>query len=59
MALNRTPNKSVGWGVDGFENKVLFCNDCRAVFYKTQSGSKIVQAKQIFSRKHKCRGKDE
>jgi hypothetical protein len=55
MALNRITNESVGWGIDALGNKVLFCNDCRAVFYKTQSGSKIVQAKQIFSKKHKCR----
>jgi len=55
MALNRTINDSVGWGIDALGNKVLFCNDCRAVFYRTQSGSKIVQAKQVFSKKHKCR----
>ncbi|WP_435952697.1 hypothetical protein [Dryocola sp. BD626] len=55
MPLNRTVNESVGWGVDAIENKVLFCNDCRAVFYKTQDGAKIVQAKRIFSKKHKCR----
>ncbi|CUY42173.1 Uncharacterised protein [Serratia marcescens] len=47
-------NEHVGWGVDGHGLKVLFCNNCRAVFYKTLSGSKIIQAKRVFSKKHQC-----
>lgn len=54
MSINRTTNDAVGWGVDATENKVLFCNRCRAVLYKTQSNSKIIQAKRVFSRKHQC-----
>jgi hypothetical protein len=54
MAINRATNESVGWGVDANENKVLFCNRCRAVLYKTQSNSKIIQAKRVFSKKHQC-----
>lgn len=54
MAITRTTNDAVGWGVDASENKVLFCNRCRAVFYKTQSNSKIIQAKRVFSKKHQC-----
>lgn len=54
MVINRATNDSVGWGVDANENKVLFCNRCRAVFYETQSNSKIIQAKRVFSKKHQC-----
>ena len=50
----RTINEHVGWGVNGFGEKTLFCNKCREVFYTTHSAGKIVQAKRIFTKKHQC-----
>jgi len=47
-------NDFVGWGVDAYGNKVLFCSRCRAVFYRTSDDSKIIQAKRVFGRKHQC-----
>jgi hypothetical protein len=47
-------NEHVGWGVDGNDLKVLFCNNCREVFYKTHSAGKVIQAKRVFSKKHQC-----
>lgn len=47
-------NEHVGWGVDGNDLKVLFCNNCREVFYKTHSAGKAIQAKRVFSKKHQC-----
>lgn len=47
-------NDFVGWGVDAYGNKVLFCSRFRAVFYRTSDDSKIIQAKRVFGRKHQC-----
>lgn len=47
-------NEFVGWGVDANEKRVLFCSNCREVFYETHSGYKIIQAKRVFGKKHKC-----
>ncbi|CNI91471.1 Uncharacterised protein [Yersinia enterocolitica] len=50
----REVNDFVGWGLDGHGNATLFCSNCRAVFYKTYNHSKIIQARRVFSKKHKC-----
>lgn len=47
-------NDFVGWGVDASGKRVLFCSNCRAVFYETSNGYKIIQAKRVFGKKHKC-----
>ncbi len=52
--MQREINDFVGWGLDGYGNATLFCSHCRAVFYKTANQSKIIQAKRVFSKKHKC-----
>lgn len=50
--MQREINDFVGWGLDGYGNATLFCSHCRAVFYKTDNQSKIIQAKRVFSKKH-------
>ncbi|BEM52792.1 MULTISPECIES: hypothetical protein [Serratia] len=47
-------NEHVGWGTDGHGLKVLFCNKCREVFYRTPDAGKAIQAQRVFSKKHQC-----
>lgn len=47
-------NEHVGWGVDANEKRALFCSNCREVFYETHNGYKIIQAKWVFGKMHKC-----
>lgn len=43
-------NEHIGWGTDGHGLKVLFCNKCREVFYRTPDAGKAIRAQRVFSK---------